>query len=178
MRSIFVLILLGVILGSLALVVRSGMFARKNPGQPINAAMRVAQAEQEHPWSERDIQLIARNYNGAIDTPSGLRYIVRQPGTGAETPRRGQLVTVHYEGRLLDGETVFDTSANREGPFNFVIGEGKVIGGWDLGVMMMKKGEKRTLIIPSWLGYGEKGITGHIPRNASLVFDVELLDFK
>jgi len=87
MRSFFVLILLGVVLASIALVVRSGLLARKNPGQPINAAMRTALAENAHPWSESDIQLIAQNYNGARDLPSGLRYLIRKPGTGETTQK-------------------------------------------------------------------------------------------
>lgn len=178
MRSFFVLILLGVVLASIALVVRSGMMARKNPGEPINAAMRVALGENGQQWSERDTQLIAQHYNGASDTPSGLRYLIRQPGTGEATPKRGQVVTVNYEGRFLDGEKVFDSSATHEGPFNFRVGEGVVIAGWDEGIMTMKKGEKRTLIIPYWLAYGEKGIAGKIPRHATLVFDIELLKFE
>ncbi len=109
-----------------------------------------------------------------MDGPDGLRYIVRQPGSGP-TPQKGQIVTVHYEGRFLDGEKVFDTSANREGPFNFRLGQGAVIAGWDLGVADMKVGEKRTLIVPYWLAYGEKGIRGHIQPHATLVFDIELL---
>jgi FKBP-type peptidyl-prolyl cis-trans isomerase len=179
MRSFFVLILLGVVLVTLALVVRSGIISRKNPGEPINGAMRVALADTGRQWSERDTQLIAKNYNGARDTESGLRYLIRQPGTGEATPQRGQVVTVNYEGRFLDGEKIFDTSANHpEGPFNFRIGNSVVIPGWDEGIATMKKGEKRTLIIPHWLGYGEKGITGKIPRRASLVFDIELLKFE
>ncbi len=178
MRSFFVLILLGVVLASIALVVRSGMLARKNPGQPINAAMRTAMGDDAHQWSERDTQLIAQNYNGARDTPSGLRYLIRQPGTGEATPQRGQLVTVHYEGRFLDGEKVFDTSASHDGPFNFRIGQGAVIPGWDEGILGMKQGEKRTLIVPYWLAYGEKGIRGKIPSHATLVFDIELLKFE
>lgn len=178
MRSFFWLILLGVVLSTIALVVRSGIISRKNPGQPINSAMRVALAENAQQWSERDTGLIAQNYNGAGDTPSGLRYLVRTPGTGDATPRRGQVVTVNYEGRLLDGEKVFDSSASHDGPFNFRIGHGAVIAGWDEGVLTMKKGEKRTLIVPYWLGYGDKGITGKIPRRATLVFDIELLKFE
>lgn len=174
MRSFFVLLLLGVILASIALVVRSGLFARKHPGEPINAAMRTALGEDAHPWSERDVELIAKNYNGALDTPSGLRYLVRRPGEGA-SPKRGQIVTVNYEGRFLANEQVFDASTNHGGPFNFRIGEGVVIRGWDEGILSMKPGEKRTLIVPYWLGYGEKGIRGKIPTHASLVFDIELL---
>ena len=178
MRSFFWLLLLGVVLASIALVVRSGIWARKNPGAPINGAMRVALADNSLQWSEQDIELIAKNYNGALDMPSGLRYLIRQPGTGPK-PIRGQLVTVHYEGRFLDGEKIFDTSANHpEGPFNFRINVGAVIPGWDEGILDMKKGEKRTLIVPYWLAYGEKGITGKIPRHATLVFDIELLKFE
>ncbi|HSI07714.1 MAG: FKBP-type peptidyl-prolyl cis-trans isomerase [Rariglobus sp.] len=178
MRSFFWLLLLGVVLATIALVVRSGIISRKNPGLPINGAMRAAMGEGGMQWSERDTALIAQNYNGAFDTPTGLRYLVRQPGTGDATPKKGQVVTVNYEGRLLEGEKVFDTSANRDGPFNFPIGQGTVISGWDEGILTMKKGEKRTLIIPYWLGYGEKGITGKIPRSATLVFDIELLKFE
>jgi FKBP-type peptidyl-prolyl cis-trans isomerase len=177
-RSFFWLLLLGVVLATIALVVRSGIISRKNPGLPINGAMRAAMADGGMQWSERDTALIAKNYNGAFDTPTGLRYIIRQPGTGDATPKRGQIVTVNYEGRLLEGERVFDTSATHAGPFNFPIGQGTVISGWDEGIISMKKGEKRTLIIPYWLGYGEKGISGKIPRNATLVFDIELLKFE
>jgi FKBP-type peptidyl-prolyl cis-trans isomerase len=159
-------------------MVRSGIVSRENPGLPINAAMRTALGDKSQQWSERDVQLIAQNYNGARDTPTGLRYLIRTAGSGDATPQRGQVVTVHYEGRFLNGETVFDTSANREGPLNFRIGNGVVIPGWDEGVISMKKGEKRTLIVPYWLGYGEKGIRGKIPPHATLVFDIELLKFE
>lgn len=178
MRSFFWLILLGVVLATLALVVRSGMLARKNPGQPINAAMRVAQAENQDPWSDRDLDLIAKNYPGTHNGENGLRYIIRQPGTGDAKPARGQIVTVNYEGRFLLDEIIFDTSKGREGPFNFRIGEGVVIPGWDLGVADMKLGEKRTLVVPYWLAYGDKGIRGRIPARATLVFDIELLKFE
>lgn len=177
MRSFFVLALLAVILASIALVVRSGIFSRDNPGQPINAAMRTALGDRAHQWSDRDTQIIAQKYNGAIDTPSGLRYLIRTPGAGS-TPQPGQVVTVHYEGRILDGEKVFDTSAKHNGPFNFRVGNGVVIPGWDEGVLAMKAGEKRTLIIPYWLGYGEKGKAGHIPPLATIVMDVELVKFE
>jgi FKBP-type peptidyl-prolyl cis-trans isomerase len=178
MRSFFVLLLLGVALGTLALVVRSGMLARKHPGQPINGAMRVALANEAEQWPERDELLIAKRYNGARDGASGLRYLVRKPGTGEATPQKGQVVTVNYEGRFLDSERVFDTSASHDGPFNFRFGEGVVIPGWDLGIASMKKGEKRTLLVPYWLAYGDKGILGKIPVRAALVFEIELLDFK
>jgi len=178
MRSFFVLALFGVVLISIALMVRSGIISRKNPGQPINSAMRIALAEDANQWSERDVSAISIRYNGARDLPSGLRYLIRQAGTGDATPKQGQIVTVNYEGRLLEGEKIFDTSATHEGPFNFRLGEGLVIPGWDQGIMGMKKGEKRTLIIPFWLGYGDKGIRGKIPSRATLIFDIELLKFE
>ena len=178
MRSFFVLLFLGVVLLTIALVVRSGMYARKNPGEPINATMRAAMAEAAPQLSENDRLLIAKNYPGTLETPTGLRYLVRAPGAGTDTPKRDQIVTVNYTGRLLDGEKKFDASADHGGPFNFVVGENRVIPGWDEALLAMHKGEKRTLIVPFWLAYGEKGIRGTIPPNATLVFDVELVDFK
>ena len=110
-------------------------------------------------------------------TASGLEYIITEPGSGS-SPKRGQQVAVHYTGWLADknGErgAQFDSSQNR-GPFTFNIGIGQVIKGWDEGVMLMKVGEKRRLIIPSNLGYGARGAGHLIPPHATLIFDVELL---
>ena len=111
-----------------------------------------------------------------METPSGLKYIDVVVGTGA-SPKAGQQVTVHYTGTLDDG-TKFDSSVDRKQPFSFIIGVGQVIKGWDEGVMTMKVGGKRTLIIPSKLGYGASGAGNVIPPNATLHFDVELLDVK
>lgn len=108
-----------------------------------------------------------------ITTASGLQYQVLQPGSGAvATP--GHMVSVHYTGWLTDG-TKFDSSVDRGEPFQFTLGAGQVIKGWDEGVSGMKVGEKRKLTIPSDLGYGARGAGGVIPPNATLVFDVELL---
>jgi len=111
-----------------------------------------------------------------VTTPSGLKYVELKEGTGA-TPKTGQKVVVHYTGTLEDG-TKFDSSRDRGQPFDFKIGVGQVIKGWDEGVGTMKVGGRRQLIIPAELGYGSRGAGGVIPPNATLLFDVELLDVK
>jgi len=108
-----------------------------------------------------------------VTTPSGLKYIDEKEGTGA-SPTKGKKVTVHYTGTLTDGKK-FDSSVDRGQPFQFIIGVGQVIKGWDEGVLSMKVGGKRKLMIPSALGYGARGAGGVIPPNADLNFDVELL---
>ena len=110
---------------------------------------------------------------GAVTTASGLSYTDIVPGTGA-SPTSGKDVTVHYTGWLVDGKK-FDSSLDRRQPFVFRIGAGQVIPGWDEGVMSMKVGGKRKLIIPSQLGYGAAGAGGVIPPDATLIFEVELL---
>ena len=115
-----------------------------------------------------------------ITTPSGLQYEDELVGTGPEATQ-GQDVRVHYTGWLFnDGVqgAKFDSSRDRKDPFGFSLGAGMVIKGWDEGVAGMKVGGKRTLVIPPELGYGARGVGGVIPPNATLVFDVELLDVK
>lgn len=119
---------------------------------------------------------IKMDLENATTTPSGLKYIEIKEGEGA-TPTTGQTVSVHYTGTLEDGKK-FDSSRDRGQPFNFKIGVGQVIKGWDEGVGTMKVGGRRTLIIPSELGYGSRGAGGVIPPNATLIFDVELLGVK
>jgi len=114
---------------------------------------------------------------GAVTTPSGLQYIDNVTGTGPK-PQKGQTVIVHYTG-YLDNGTVFDSSRQRNQPFEFVIGTGAVIKGWDEGVATMNIGGQRRLIIPPALGYGAAGAgSGRIPPNSRLTFDVELIAIK
>ena len=115
-----------------------------------------------------------------MTTASGLQIIDSTVGTGA-TPKPGQICVVHYTGWLYqDGQKgrKFDSSVDRNDPLEFPVGQRKVIAGWDEGVASMKVGGKRTLIIPPELGYGARGAGGVIPPNATLIFDVELLDVK
>ena len=113
---------------------------------------------------------------GEVTTPSGLKYTDVVVGSGAQ-PRSGQTAVVHYTGRLLDG-TKFDSSKDRNQPFSFPLGQGRVIKGWDEGVATMKVGGTRQLTIPPDLAYGSRGAGGVIPPNATLTFEVELLDVK
>lgn len=115
-----------------------------------------------------------------MTTPSGLQIIDTKEGTGA-TPTRGQTCVMHYTGWLYENGQKgkkFDSSVDRNEPFEFPIGMKRVIAGWDEGVATMKVGGKRTLIIPPELGYGARGAGGVIPPNATLMFDVELLGVK
>ncbi len=123
---------------------------------------------------EADLKVIAEKWPQAVETESGLRYVVLQEGDGGESPVMGTSVTVHYTGSLLNGQ-IFDSSVKRGEPATFAIGQ--VIQGWNEALLGMTKGEKRTLIIPPELGYGDRGYPGVIPPKSFLVFDVELLDF-
>jgi peptidylprolyl isomerase len=122
----------------------------------------------------------AKAETAPVTTPSGLKYTDAKVGTGA-TPKQGQTCVMHYTGWLyVDGAKgkKFDSSVDRGQPFEFPLGVHRVIAGWDEGVATMKVGGKRTLIIPPELGYGARGAGGVIPPNATLIFDVELLDVK
>jgi FKBP-type peptidyl-prolyl cis-trans isomerase len=116
----------------------------------------------------------AAKASDTVTTASGLKYIVIKKGNGVK-PKAGQEIQVNYTGKFLDGK-VFDSSIPRGQPFSFKVGAGQVIKGWDEGLLLMSKGEKRILIIPPQLGYGEAG-TGPIPPNSTLIFEVELVDF-
>ncbi|ALI99404.1 FKBP-type peptidyl-prolyl cis-trans isomerase [Rufibacter tibetensis] len=117
----------------------------------------------------------ANNITDTVKTASGLYYKVLKPGTGAK-PVAGQKVSVHYIGKLVQNEYVFDSSWKRVYPFEFQVGAGKVIKGWDEGLPLMQEGEKAILFIPSHLGYGPVGSYPSIPSGAPLMFEVDLLD--
>ncbi|MDT7829740.1 peptidylprolyl isomerase [Pricia sp. S334] len=113
---------------------------------------------------------------GFESTESGLRYKVIKEGNGVKA-QKGQTVSVHYEGSLLNGQ-VFDSSYKRKQPIDFKLGGGQVISGWDEGIALLKVGDKARFVIPPNLGYGSNGAGGVIPPNATLLFDVELMDVK
>jgi len=113
---------------------------------------------------------------GFESTDSGLRYQILQKGNGAKA-EKGKTVSVHYKGQLPDG-TVFDSSYKRNQPIDFPLGMGQVIAGWDEGISLLKVGDKARFVIPSDLGYGSRGAGGVIPPDATLIFDVELMNVK
>jgi peptidylprolyl isomerase len=149
--------------GSLAATAAFSLPLEEKTGKPADAAQKTEEKATK-----------------MIKTPSGLQYEDTVVGTGA-SPKTGQTCVMHYTGWLWENGAKgkkFDSSVDRGQPFEFQIGRGMVIKGWDEGVMTMKVGGKRTLLIPASLGYGSRGAGGVIPPNATLVFDVELLGLK
>jgi FKBP-type peptidyl-prolyl cis-trans isomerase len=128
---------------------------------------------EEKDKAEAELQKIAAGFD---KTESGLRYKMIQKGKGKQASK-GNEVSVHYEGSLLDGQ-VFDSSYKRNEPISFQLGVGQVIPGWDEGIGLLKVGDKARFVIPSNLAYGSAGAGGVIPPNATLIFDVELMDAK
>jgi peptidyl-prolyl cis-trans isomerase A (cyclophilin A) len=116
---------------------------------------------------------VAKGYD---ETASGLRYQILQKGDGKKATK-GAGVSVHYKGQLLDG-TVFDSSYKRKEPIDFNVGVGQVIAGWDEGILLLQVGDKARFVIPSELAYGSAGAGGVIPPDATLIFDVELMNVK
>jgi len=119
---------------------------------------------------------IESNPGKTVTTASGLQYTETLAGSGPK-PKTGEIVSVHYTGKLANG-TKFDSSYDRGEPIKFALGTGQVIKGWDEGIAMMNKGGKATLVIPPNLAYGDKGAGNVIPPNATLTFDVELVDIS
>ncbi|MEN8857052.1 MAG: peptidylprolyl isomerase [Flavobacteriaceae bacterium] len=132
-----------------------------------------SRAKREEEEKKKQAELLDSVAAGYDETPSGLRYKILQEGNGKQATK-GANVSVHYKGQLLDG-TVFDSSYKRKEPIDFPVGVGQVIAGWDEGILLLKVGDKARFVIPSNLGYGERGAGGVIPPNATLIFDVELM---
>jgi FKBP-type peptidyl-prolyl cis-trans isomerase len=191
LRSFFVLLVFGVFLLTLALVVRSHLLMRKNPGRPMNEAMRASLdgAPAERQLSAADERVVAEQFPGARQNKSGLRWIVRAPGTG-EPPRAGQTARVRYLGRRLDGRAFDDLRASGEplrlpvetalpsdgAPPRLTVGGGGYGAGWDEALAAMRPGERRTLIVPWWLGpFGAEGRAPTVPPHATLIYEVELV---
>ncbi|NOY46947.1 MAG: peptidylprolyl isomerase [Chlorobi bacterium] len=122
---------------------------------------------------EAEMEKLAEGFS---KTDSGLRYQILQEGKGSKA-EKGKTVSVHYKGQLADG-TVFDSSYKRNQPIDFPLGVGQVISGWDEGIQLLKVGDKARFVIPSDLAYGSAGAGGVIPPDATLIFDVELMDVK
>ncbi|WP_298758745.1 peptidylprolyl isomerase [uncultured Psychroserpens sp.] len=134
---------------------------------------REKRVEAEREATKAELDKLAAGFE---ETKSGLRYQIIQKGSG-KAAEAGKMVSVHYKGQLADG-TVFDSSYKRNAPLDFQVGVGQVIPGWDEGICLLNVGDKARLVIPSDLGYGSAGAGGVIPPNATLVFDVELMDVK
>ena len=144
-------------------------------------AERMAMLQNDYPEETAKAAKDLANYlakNGIVAEPTetGLYYVVTEPGNG-EHPEVGKSVKMHYTGKLLDG-TVFDSSVERGEPFQFVLGVGQVIAGWDEGVQLMTKGEKGVFYIPYYMGYGERQAGEQIVPFSNLIFEVELIDFE
>lgn len=131
---------------------------------------RLAEAKRQ---AEEAVEKLAAGFQ---KTDSGLRYQIIQKGTGKKA-EKGRTVSVHYTGALDNGK-VFDSSYGRKKPIEFPLGKGYVIEGWDEGIALLHVGDKARFVIPSYLGYGAAGAGGVIPPDATLVFDVELMDVK
>ena len=135
-----------------------------------------SRAKREAEEQKRQEDLLNELAAGFDKTDSGLRYKILQKGEGKKATK-GSMVSVHYKGQLVDG-TVFDSSYKRRQPIDFNLGIGQVISGWDEGIQLLQVGDKARFVIPSNLAYGERGAGGVIPPNATLIFDVELMNVK
>jgi FKBP-type peptidyl-prolyl cis-trans isomerase len=135
-----------------------------------------AKAEREGAALKAQKELLTSISEGFEETETGLRYQIIQKGEGVQA-EKGKTVAVHYKGMLADGSE-FDNSYKRGNPIDFPLGMGNVIAGWDEGIQLLKVGDKARFVIPSHLAYGSQGAGGVIPPDATLVFDVELMDVK
>jgi len=155
-------------------IIRNGRLAKRFDAEEVFAEAEAAAAEKALLAAAEAKAELAKLTEGYTETPSGLFYKMSVEGDGVN-PLASQTVKVHYTGSLTDG-TVFDSSVTRGEPIEFPIGVGRVIPGWDEGIALLSTGGKATLIIPSHLAYGAKGAGGVIPPNATLIFEVELIE--
>ena len=140
------------------------------------SAPKPPQSSTDEVWTSEQLQFLQEKFGALETTPSGLHYKIVQPGSGEARPNRANLVSVFYRGTFLDGR-VFDERM-KDKPFQFRLGVGHVIKGWDQAVAEMHKGEKRLIVVPYWLGYGAAGKIPYILPRATLVFEIELLDWQ
>jgi len=157
-------------------IIRVGEKAEKFSAIEAFRTFEGARAEREALALKKQEDTLKAASAGFEKTASGLRYKIIQEGKGKKATK-GDMVSVHYKGQLLDG-TVFDSSYKRKEPIDFTIGVGQVISGWDEGIQLLKVGDKARLVIPSNLAYGSQGAGGVIPPDAPLLFDVELVNVK
>ena len=170
MRSLLPVFIVGAVL---ALLVAAAAYTQRKMHQyESRAAVNPNSNANELAEQER----MAREFPDTLLGTTGIRHKVLTPGTGPK-PIAGSRVKAHYAGRLLDG-TEFDSSYTRGEPFEFTLMKGEVIKGWDLSLLDMQQGEKRLVVIPYKLGYGERGSPPTIPARATLVFEIELVDFS
>ncbi|WP_435414758.1 peptidylprolyl isomerase [Polaribacter aestuariivivens] len=157
-------------------IIRVGENAEKFNAVEAFRTFEGAREKREAEAKAAQKELLDKVAAGYDETESGLRYQILQKGTGKKATK-GAGVSVHYKGQLLDG-TVFDSSYKRKQPIDFNVGVGQVISGWDEGIQLLQVGDKARFVIPSHLAYGSAGAGGVIPPNATLIFDVELMDVK
>jgi FKBP-type peptidyl-prolyl cis-trans isomerase len=173
MRTYGILLVLGLLLAFIAFQARTGILRAKRQEEPANKYMR--QIMENPQLSVEDAEILREKYGTAHISPSGLRYLRHSIGSGSP-PSLGSEAVVQYDGYLLNG-TKFESTRDRATPYHFRMGTGSVIKGLEEAVSTMKRGEKRTIIVPWWLGFGEAG-KGPVPSRATLVFDVELVDIR
>ncbi|SNR33331.1 Peptidyl-prolyl cis-trans isomerase (rotamase) -cyclophilin family [Lutibacter agarilyticus] len=157
-------------------IVRVGEAAEKFNAVEAFRTFEGSRAKREEEAKKAAKEAMDKIAVGYDETPSGLRYKILQEGNGKQATK-GSGVSVHYKGQLVDG-AVFDSSYQRKQPIDFTIGVGQVIAGWDEGIQLLKVGDKARFVIPSNLAYGSQGAGGVIPPDATLIFDVELMDVK
>ncbi|MDR2224204.1 MAG: peptidylprolyl isomerase [Flavobacteriaceae bacterium] len=157
-------------------IVRVGEEAQKWNAIEAFRVFEGARERREADAKKEAMEEVEKLSAGFEETASGLRYQMIVKGTGKQA-EKGKTVSVHYKGTLANGQE-FDNSFKRKSPIEFPLGQGYVIEGWDEGIALLKVGDKARFVIPSYLGYGERGAGGVIPPNATLIFDVELMDVK